>query len=202
MALAAGQWQTPAHTAFISRWVAVYEPFRTGNNLPLYWETMYDAYFEEFSSEIDLTMLVSQISRSVLRKRRRLYNSVMREVYLAREPSDPAAPPSYAHTPTMPPTSWTTNLQRQFLEAWYPVYVHERAHARLRVFWNVLFTHWFHEFPLEAGALEDEDARMIAHQQIELEMRRIRAAMRRRMPGVAAQGDAGRRQILPINFYK
>ncbi|KAK6978073.1 hypothetical protein R3P38DRAFT_2809526 [Favolaschia claudopus] len=103
MALTSGQWQTAEHTAFIARWVAVYEPFRMGNNMPLYWETMYDAYFEEFSREIDLTMLVSEISRLVVRRRRvgflplrfyflpnlagaqRLYNAVMREVFLARE---------------------------------------------------------------------------------------------------------------------
>ncbi|KAK7030017.1 hypothetical protein R3P38DRAFT_3188956 [Favolaschia claudopus] len=84
MALSSVPWQTAAHTSFINRWAAVYEPFRTGNNLPLYWETMYDAYFDEFANEIDLDMLLSQINRTILKKRRRLYNAVMREVLVER----------------------------------------------------------------------------------------------------------------------
>ncbi|KAK6992113.1 hypothetical protein R3P38DRAFT_2803161 [Favolaschia claudopus] len=73
MALTFGQWQT----TFIGCWVVVYEPFRTGNHLLLYWEATHLIFKKRAVNPFEhATIIFPCLIQSP-------YNAVMREVFLS-----------------------------------------------------------------------------------------------------------------------
>ncbi|KAK7030016.1 hypothetical protein R3P38DRAFT_3188955 [Favolaschia claudopus] len=55
-----------------------------------------------------------------------------------------------------PKKTWLTPEQKDFVAAWFPVYLHEKAHRRLPAFWSVMLEDWFREFPLR-GDVDTEE---------------------------------------------